>query len=120
MTNDNALAAYTLKTLGVESELAAILRASLKRYGYSQNSFIETVWDVPVPWPPYHHADKLVTQIGQDRVFQEVHDGQGYFYDWSAFSNLAFMAAINEYNLGYRESARRLYEIQMIRFAGLG
>ena len=93
MTNDNALAAYTLETLGVESELAATLHASLKRYGYSQNSFIETVWDVPVPWPLYHHADKLVTQIGQDRVFQEVHDGQGYFYDWFAFSNLAFMAA---------------------------
>ena len=30
------------------------------------------------------------------------------------------MAAINEYNLGYRESACRLYEIQMTRFAGLG
>jgi len=120
LTNDNVLAAYTLETLGVEPELAVTLHANLKRYGYDRNGFVETVWGVPVTWPPYHHSDKLVTQIGENRILQEAHDGPGYFYDWSAFSNLAFMAALNEYNLGYRESARRLYEIEMSKFDGVG
>ncbi len=75
---------------------------------------------VPVTWPPYHHTDQLVTQIGQDRILQEVHAGPGYFYDWSAFANLAFMAALNEYNRGYQESADRLYDIEMQSFDGQG
>ncbi len=120
LTNDNALATYTLETLGVESELAAALRASLKRYGYDDNGFINVAWGQQIRWPPYHHKDIVVAQTGQDRILQETHTGPGYFYDWSAYSNLAFMAALNEYNQNYQESARRLYKIEMSTFDGLG
>lgn len=119
LTNDNALAAYTLERLG-ERGLAERLRASLKRYGYEENGFIELVWGKAVAWPPNHHQDLVVATSGKEQVKQETHLGPGYFYDWSAFSNLAFMAAINEHNLGYHESARRLYLIEAAKFDGLG
>lgn len=54
-------------------------------------------------------------------VLTETHPTTGgYFYDWSAFSNLACMAAVNEWNGGYRESATRLLQMQMTRFDGSG
>lgn len=120
LTNDNALAAYTLETLGVEPELTTTLRASLAHYGYDHNGFIEVAWGEPIRWPPYHHIDQIVARSGEDTILQEIHAGPGYFYDWSAYSNLAFMAVLNEHNLGNSEAARRLYEIEMSTFDGLG
>ncbi|GAB4570028.1 MAG: hypothetical protein Kow0047_23460 [Anaerolineae bacterium] len=117
--NDAALAAYVLDQLG-ETELAAQLRQTLERYGYLGNGFFELAWGVPIRWPPYHHEDVVVAQIGEDRVLLQTHPGPGYFYDWSAYSNLAFMAAVNERALGNHEAARRLYEIEMSTFDGLG
>jgi hypothetical protein len=119
LTNDNALAAYVLDLAG-EKELAATLRASLKMYGWETNGFVEAAWGVPITWPPNHHLDVVVRQVGEDRVLQETHDGPGYFYDWSAYSNLAFMAVVNEENRGYHESAGRLFEMQMGKFDGIG
>ncbi len=130
LTNDNALAAYALETLGVKPDLAANLWTSLRRYGYDYNDFIEVAWGRSISWPPYHHADTIVKQVGPDYVIQETHAVTGttsgpdpylcYFYDWSAYANLAFMAALNEYNQGYRESALRLYAIEMSKFDGIG
>lgn len=119
LTNDNALAAHVLDLLG-EKDMAATLRASLKAYGQESNGFIEAAWGQPIAWPPNHHEDVILRQVGEDRVLQETHDGPGYFYDWSAYSNLAFMATVNEENQGYHESASRLFEIQMGKFDGLG
>lgn len=130
LTNDNALAVYALETVGAELSLASALRVSLQNYGYSHNNFIEVAWGQTIPWPPYHHRDKIVKQIGSDYVIYETHEAietiSGsdpylcYFYDWSAYANLTFMAALNEYNQGYRESALRLYAIGMNKFDGIG
>ncbi|MCD6290364.1 MAG: hypothetical protein J7M34_07665 [Anaerolineae bacterium] len=117
--NDAALAAYTLETLG-EHEMATQLRASLAKYNYQGNGFFELAWGVPIRWPPFHHKDVEVARIGEDRILIQTHPGPGYFYDWSAYSNLAFMAAVNERVLGHPEAARRLYEIEMSTFDGLG
>jgi hypothetical protein len=119
LTNDNALAAHVLDLLG-EKDLAATLRASLKEYGRESNGFVEAAWGVPIAWPPNHHLDVVISQVGEDQVLQETHDGPGYFYDWSAYSNLAFMAVVNEENRGFHEAAGRLFDIQMARFDGNG
>ena len=74
----------------------------------------------PSPGRPTTTLTSWSARLGEDRVLQETHDGPGYFYDWSAYSNLAFMAVVNEQNQGHRESARRLFEMQMGRFDGVG
>jgi hypothetical protein len=130
LANDNVLAAYALETVGAELSLASTLRASLRSYGYDHNDFIEVAWGQTIPWPPYHHEDRIVRQVGPDYIIQETHAVTGttsgpdpylcYFYDWSAYANLAFMAALNEHNQEYRESALRLYAIEMSKFDGIG
>ncbi len=120
LTNDNALAVGVLELYG-ESDMAARLRASLGRYDYQGNGLVEVALGKSIPWPPNHHVDITVTMLGEDLILQETHPASaGYFYDWSAFSNLAFMGALNELRLGYPQSARRLYAIQMSTFDGLG
>ena len=121
ITNDNALAAYIFEQTG-QDDLAINVREVMARYGPSTNNFIEAAWGEVIPWPPKHFEDpgSLITNVGEDEILTIRHEGTGYFYDWSAYSNLACMAAVNEYNQGYIESARRLYEIQMSTFDGRG
>ncbi len=115
LTNDNALAAYVFELYGA-TELADALRASLTRYGYADNGFVELAWGEAIAWPPLHHKDMVVEQFGEgecdfldaeetgplaDCVMQETHTPDlGFFYDWSSFSNLYCMGAVNEVNKG--------------------
>lgn len=121
LANDALLAQRVFDLYG-EQELAGAMAATLDRYGVSGNGFIEVAWGEPVPWPPQHFQDPgtLVTTIGDAQIYTIRHDGPGYFYDWSAYSNLAFMAAVNEWNQGYTETARRLYAMEMSTFDGQG
>ncbi|MCL4832747.1 MAG: hypothetical protein KJZ86_09910 [Caldilineaceae bacterium] len=135
LTNDNALAAYVFEQTG-ESEMAATLRASLDRYGYDRNGFVEVAWGEVIVWPPLHHKDIVVEQKGSgecdfldaeeagplaDCVLQETHTPDlGFFYDWSSFSNLHCMGAVNQYNRGNLAVARWLYETELSTFDGIG
>jgi hypothetical protein len=49
LTEDNALAAHTLATVG-DSELSASVRATLAKYGHESNGFIEVAWGESVRW----------------------------------------------------------------------
>ena len=121
LANDALLAAHALELWG-EVGLAESLRDTLGEYGITGNAFIEVAWGEAIPWPPKHFGDpgSLVETIGDAQIMTIRHDGPGYFYDWSAYSNLACMAVVNEVNQGYLESARRLYDIQMSTFDGHG
>lgn len=121
LANDALLAAHVFTFYG-EEELAVALQETLAKYNIEGNNFIEVAWGETIPWPPKHFEDPgtLVATIGDAQILTIRHDGPGYFYDWSAYSNLACMAAINEYNQSYVESARRLYEIQVSTFDGHG
>lgn len=135
LTNDNALAAYVFEMAG-NAEMADQLRQSLARYGYDSNGFVEVAWGKEIAWPPRHHKDIVVKQLTEgecdfldteetgplaDCVLQETHtDDLGHFYDWSSYSNLACMGAVNEYNAGRIEAARRLYEMKLADFDGQG
>ena len=135
LTNDNALAAYVFEQFG-EDEMASILRASLDRYGYDSNGFVEVAWGEVIVWPPLHHKDVVVEKKGTgecdflnseesgplaDCVLQETHTPDlGFFYDWSSFSNLHCMGAVNEYNKGNLPVARWLYETELSTFDGVG
>jgi len=123
LTEDNALAAHALAVVG-ESETAAAIRATLKLYGHEKNGFIEVAWGEPVRWPPLHqaahHEEPVIATVGDALIRNVAHDGPGYYYDWSAYANLAFMAAVNELNQGNREAAARLYSIQAGTFDGNG
>lgn len=121
LANDALLAAHVFETMG-DPDLAAALRTTLAQYAIAGNQFIEVAWGETIPWPPLHYEDpgSLVTSLGDARILTIRHAGPGYFYDWSAYSNLACMAVINEYNQGYMESARRLYAMQMSTFDGHG
>lgn len=112
ITNDNVLAAHIFTLYGIEQPID--LR------NYTGNGFIEIAFGQTMRWPPYHHADQVIEQHGEDQVLFEAHDGPGYFSDWSGFSNLACMAIVNEVNGGYRESALRLYAMQVASFDGHG
>jgi hypothetical protein len=118
--NTNALAAYTFETLGVEQELTAHLRSTLKRYGYTGNGFTELAEGRPIRWPPYHGIDRVVDQVGEARILRETHDGPGYFADWQQYSNLAFMEAFNLSVRGFKADARQHYQAEMARFDGAG
>jgi len=135
LTNDNTLAAYVFEKFG-EDEMASILRASLDHYGYDSNGFVEVAWGEPIVWPPLHHKDIVVERksAGEcdfleieetgplaDCVLQETHTPDlGFFYDWSSFSNLHCMGAVNEYNKGNLAVARWLYETALSTFDGIG
>jgi len=136
LTNDNALAAYVFEQLG-EKEMAERLRGSLQRYGYDSNGFVEAAWGEAITWPPLHHGNIVVEQktAGNcdfpgkedeppplaDCVFQETHTPDlGFFYDWSSFSNLHCMGAVNEYNRGNLTVAQWLYDTELSTFDGIG
>lgn len=121
LANDALLAARVFRLFG-EEELAAQLERTLARYGITGNDFIEVAWGEVIPWPPKHFEDpgSLVETRGEDQILTIRHEGPGYFYDWSAYSNLAFMAVHNELNGLYFQAARRLYAIQMGTFDGRG
>lgn len=135
LTNDNALAAYVLTLYG-EAELAQTLTATLAHYGYHANGFIETAWGETIVWPPLHHKDIIVAQLSEgecdflegeeqgtvgDCVLQETHTPElGFFYDWSSFSNLHCMGAVNAYNQGQRAVATWLYQTELSTFDGQG
>lgn len=121
LANDALLAAHVFELVDQE-EMAGTLRETLAGYGVQGNGFIEVAWGEIVRWPPLHFEDPgtLVEERGDDQIMTIRHEGPGYFYDWSAYSNLACMAVINEYNGGHLEAARRLYEIEMSTFDGRG
>lgn len=121
LANDALLASHAL-TLTGETALAAKLDATLARYDVSGNDFVEAAWGTPIPWPPRHFTDPgdVVEVVGDKQIMTIRHDEPGYFYDWSAYANLAFMAAVNELNRGSVQSATRLYEIEVGTFDGRG
>lgn len=119
LTNDNALAAYALSQLG-NSDQAATITKSLQRYGHVSNGLIEVVWGVPVSWPPRVARPVLISQTGLDEIWQEFHDGDGRFDDWSEYANLAFLAALNENALGHSEQAQAIFAQAMQKFDGSG
>ena len=135
LANDNALAAHVFDLYG-DSEQAELLQASLDRYGYRANGFIEVAWGESIAWPPRHHKDIVVEQLGEgecdflsaeeagplvDCILQETHTPDlGFFYDWSSFSNLHCMGVVNAYNQGNRAVAQWLYETELATFDGHG
>lgn len=121
LANDALLARHVFRVYG-QYELAERLGETLSRYGVSGNNFIEVAWGQVIPWPPKHFEDpgSLVEVRGEDQILTIRHEGPGYFYDWSGFSNLAFMAVHNELNGLHFEAARRLYLIEMGTFDGRG
>lgn len=135
LTNDNALAAYVFEHVG-EGQMADGLRKTIDQYGTRHNNFIEVAWGEKIPWPPLHHKDVVSEQLGDgecdflneeeagalsDCILQETHTPDlGVFYDWSSFSNLHCMGAINEYNKGNFDVALWLYRTELSTFDGRG
>ena len=112
ITNDNVLAARVFTLYGIEIDID--LR------NQPDNNFIDIALGYSILWPPYHHADVVIEQHGEDQILYETHNGPGYFSDWSGFSNLACMAVVNEFNASHLETARSLYQYQLNKFDGLG
>ncbi len=123
LTEDNALAAHALDTVGA-TDLASKLHAKLEEYGHTSNGFVEAALGAPVRWPPLHqpahHEEPVVATVGDAVIRHVPHDGPGYYYDWSAYSNLAFMAAVNQWNQGDVEGALTLYRMEASTFDGRG
>lgn len=115
--NDSALAAYALEQVG-ETDFARELTQTLQSYDYQGNDFFEVAEvekEETISWPPYHHKDEekekleeggdcdnpdddTATEPFVDCVLLQTHPPDlGHFYDWSSYSNLACMGAVNEY-----------------------
>jgi hypothetical protein len=119
LTNDNALAAYTLSQLG-QKEQAATIQAVLQRYGYTTNNLIEIVWGATVPFPPHVARSEMIDQVGEAEIWQEFHDSGGTFDDWAEYANLGFLGALNEFNQGHKDSARAIFSTTLAQFDGTG
>ncbi len=121
LANDALLAAYALELYG-RADLANTLRSTLSTYGIDGNQFVEVAWGEVIAWPPRHFEDPgtLLEERGSDQILTVQHAGPGYFLDWSGFSNLACMAAVNETNKDNMAAARWLYDLQVTTFDGYG
>lgn len=119
LTNDNALAAYTLSQLG-QTELAANIQATLRRYGYTSNGLIEVVWGATVSFPPYVARPEMVDKVGSAEIWQEFHDRGGQFNDWAEYANLGFLGALNELNQKHNPEARTIFSSTLAQFDGAG
>jgi hypothetical protein len=119
LNNDNSLAAHALSAIG-ERELSDKLTATLDRYGYPGNGFINVAWSEPIAWPPAVETNLTITQVGDDKILQEAHGSSALFLDWCEYSNLAFMGALNEFQRGHIDEAHSDYRAAMQAFDGIG
>ncbi len=106
LTNDNALASFTLAQLG-RPEMSAKLKASAYQYGIDSNGLIEVVWGIPVNYPPYVARPELIAQKGGGEIWQEYHIDGEQFEDWAEYANLGFLGALNEFHRGNKERFHR-------------
>lgn len=118
LTTDNALAAYALSKSN-QREMARALMSSLRRYGYAMNGLIEVIWAVPIQWPPRTERAEMITQIGDEQIWQEHHDTEARFEDWAEYTNLALLGALNEYHRGDTDTARRIFQQTLTQFDGV-
>lgn len=119
LTTDNALAAYALSKFN-QREMSRMLMSSLQRYGYATNGLIEVIWAVPIQWPPRTERAEMITQIGDEQIWQEHHDTEARFEDWAEYTNLALLGALNEYHRGNTDLARRIFRQTLTQFNGVG
>ncbi len=119
LTNDNALAAYAFSQLG-QPEMSVTLTASMQNYGYSTNGLIEVVWGVPVSFPPFDAKKTVIATPGSNEVWQEFHNQGSLMVDWAEYSNLGFLAAVNEYYRGNVAESLSIYSSTLAQFDGIG
>lgn len=122
LTNDNALAAFTFAQFN-QLEMSATLTNSLKRYGHTTNGLIEITWGAPVTFPPYVERNIQVMGIGQDEIWQELHEpspNAARFDDWMDYANFAFLGALNEHNQGHSSQAREIFANAIKKFDSVG
>ena len=119
LTNDNALAAVAFERLG-QAEMGASITESISYYGTDTNGLIEVVWGVPVSFPPFLTNNDLVAEIGEDKIYQEVHNRGGKFEDWQDYANLGFLGALNYSNGGDEPQALLVYGATLDLFDGTG
>jgi hypothetical protein len=119
LTNDNALAAFTFSEFG-QIDMSGTLETSLIRYGHTGNGLIEVIWGMPVSYPPYRETKVLITQVGQDEVWQEFHNQGSTFDDWAEYANLGFFSALNEFHQGRMNEAQTLYSSALLLYDGTG
>src|SRR5512135_1430027 len=119
LTNDNALAAYTLSQLG-QKERATAIQATLQHYGHTSNNLIEVVWGSVVAFPPHVARPEMVGKVGDAEIWQEFHDSGGTFNDWAEYANLGFLGALNEFNQGHKTEGRAIFSATLGQFDGTG
>ncbi len=119
LTNDNALAAYVFARLG-KPAMSGTLRASMRRYGYDSNGFIDVAWGVPVAWPPSVERQVMLLKSGTDEIWQEFHDTDIRFLDWREYANLGFLGALNEHSQGRTAQAHEVFAATLSQFNGIG
>ncbi len=119
LTNDNALAAYTLDRLG-QTEMSILLQTSIEQFGSNTNGLIEVVWGVPVSFPPLAYQLSLITTVSPDKIQEEVPVGEQPMPDWAEYANLAFLGVLNHALQGRSGEANSLYANTLSLFDGTG
>ncbi len=119
LTNDNALAAYTLSRLG-EAEKSSTLQSALRRYGYDSNGLVEVIWGRPVSFPPYVARQDMLSTVGNAEIWQEFHSDGPRFADWADYADLGFLGALNEYRLGHIPESLSIFSRTLAQFDGKG
>jgi hypothetical protein len=140
LLNDNAVATLALDALN-EGVLAGQLRATLWSKGMLAadgspiGSPLAVLWGKTVEWPPKSFVYTRVSGAplgavdpgslcyGSSCAFEVVYehwDGGGTFADWAEYANLAAIGALNEWNAGRPDEARRIFADLMRTFDGTG
>lgn len=118
LTNDNALAAFALSQFG-RSELAATLKSSLQRYGYSTNGLVEVLWGARVSFPPQvAEQGTIFTQNGEE-ILQEFRKG-ARLEDWADYADLSFLGALNEFRAGRISESQAIFSKALEKFDDQG
>ena len=118
LATDNRLAVYALAAAG--DGLAPIVAAALAEYGdrfdAPQHGLIEALTGAPIAWPPRTHTH---TELAAGVWNEERRSGVA-MDDWMEYADLTLFGALEAWNRGDTDEARRRYAAALALFDGIG
>lgn len=121
LNNDNFLAALAFQRAGKNSERQNI-QASLEKYDAAQTDIEKILKNTPVAFPP--HVSEIVVKWKFASEYEQIRDevsiSNEYFNDWDEYTNLATLAALNEFNKLNPEVSLKIFDQSLQMFDGIG
>ncbi len=120
LNNDNSLAAFVFQRAGNNTEQN--LKTALVNYDAAHTDLSKILSGTPVAYPPSVPAVvvKWQSMDGQVQIRDEIPGNDAFFEDWVTYSNLALLAALNEYNQRNPKRSLEIFNQALKVFDGKG